>query len=90
MKIVVIGKTLRVRSEIVERLREKGHNAVAAAPGRAVNRTRTQASCDPGYAGRHLRKFLEQIAAVVRNRWLARNSRFGRLRQLLRNREASR
>jgi uncharacterized protein YbjT (DUF2867 family) len=37
MKIVVIGGTGRVGSKIVDRLREQGHEALAAAPNTGVN-----------------------------------------------------
>ena len=37
MKIVVIGGTGRIGSKVVERLKEKGHEAIAAAPNTGVN-----------------------------------------------------
>ena len=66
MKILVIGRTERVRTKVVDRLRNDGHNAIAVPPRRLVYE-RTAAPTDPGYAGRHLRKFLEGIAAVMRD-----------------------
>ena len=37
MKIVVIGGTGRIGSKVVEKLKEKGHEAIAAAPNTGVN-----------------------------------------------------
>jgi len=37
MKIVVIGGTGLIGSKVVEKLRQKGHNAIAAAPNTGVN-----------------------------------------------------
>ena len=37
MKIVVIGGTGRIGTKVVERLKEKGHEAIAAAPNTGVN-----------------------------------------------------
>lgn len=86
MKIVVIGRTGRVRSEIVERLRQAGHNAEVAD---TRVKFRTGAPRDPGHAGRHLRTLLERVAAALRDQWLNREARAAQLRQLLAGREAS-
>ena len=37
MKIVVIGGTSLIGSKVVEKLRQKGHEAIAAAPNTGVN-----------------------------------------------------
>lgn len=67
MKILVIGATASIRSHTVERLREKGHEAMPASwPRRHVGK-RTEAPRDPGHAGRHLRHFLEKAFALTRD-----------------------
>ena len=68
MKIVVIGSSRHIRSETVEssastvmkswRRRDGNISIITGAPR------------DPGYAGRPLREFLENIAFVVRALWL--------------------
>jgi hypothetical protein len=88
MKIVVIGRTNRIRSETIERLRQEGHAAAAANPERRF-KFRTEASRDPGHAGRHLRAFLTGVAAGLRSQWLALGRRTEQLRRLLAGREAS-
>jgi hypothetical protein len=82
MKIVVIGYTAHVRSETVERLRKEGHDVVAASPKPRFDITST-ASRDPGHAGKSLREFLENTAAVLRNLWLGRHLWLGRLQRCL-------
>jgi hypothetical protein len=66
MKIIVIGKSARIRGEIVQRLRDEGHEAATPSPlrGRA-----SAASRDPGHAGRHLRQFLESAGARLVQFW---------------------
>jgi uncharacterized protein YbjT (DUF2867 family) len=67
MKILVIGATASIRSHTVERLREKGHEAMPASwPRRHVVKL-TEAPLDPGLAGRHLRHFLEKAFALTRD-----------------------
>lgn len=68
MQIVVIGATARIRSETIERLREKGHEAVPASPRRHAG-ILTGAPHDPGHAGRHLRNVLETAFAALRDLW---------------------
>jgi hypothetical protein len=80
MKIVVIGGSAYIRSETAERLRGKGHEAVAASPRRRVNAI-TLAPRDPGHAGRHLRHLLESIISIFRS------LRLGRLPRRLRGHE---
>lgn len=70
MKILVIGTTASIRSQTVERLREKGHEAMLASlPKRHVG-LHTEAPRDPGHAGRHLRHFLERTFALMRDLWV--------------------
>jgi uncharacterized protein YbjT (DUF2867 family) len=69
MKILVIGATASIRSQTVERLREKGHEAMPASPPRRHVGSHTEAPRDPGYAGRHLRHFLERTFALTRDLW---------------------
>ena len=80
MKIVVIGYTAHVRSETVERLRKEGHDVVAASPKPRFDVIST-ASRDPGHAGKPLREFIENTAAVLRDLWLGRHLWLGRLQQ---------
>lgn len=72
MKIVVIGGTRYIQLATVERLRQEGHDVVAALPQRRA--LTTVAPRDPGHAGRPLRNFLENTASVLRHllrhRWL--------------------
>lgn len=82
MKIVVIGYTAHVRSETVERLRKEGHDVVAASPKPRFDVIST-APRDPGHAGKPLREFLENIAAVLSDLWLGRHFWLGRLQQCL-------
>ena len=76
MKIVVIGYTAHARSETVERLRKEGHDVVAASPKPRFDVIST-ASRDPGHAGKPLREFIENSAAVLRDLWLGREKRHG-------------
>jgi uncharacterized protein YbjT (DUF2867 family) len=69
MKILVIGATAGIRSRTVERLREKGHEALPASPRRRHVGSHTEAPRDPGHAGRHLRQFLERTFALIRDLW---------------------
>jgi hypothetical protein len=82
MKIVVIARTGRMRSQITERLRREGHNAVAAAPQRRAD-SDTGGPRDPGHAGRHLRTFLETTASILYDQWLNRRARIDGLRRLI-------
>jgi hypothetical protein len=68
MKILVIGATASIRSQTVEMLREKGHEAMPASWRRHVG-NRTEAPRDPGHAGRHLKYFLERAFALIRDLW---------------------
>lgn len=68
MKIVVIGRTHRIRSETIERLRQRGHQAVLPLPQPRFTSPRA-APRDPGHAGRPLREFLEYTAALLRDVW---------------------
>jgi uncharacterized protein YbjT (DUF2867 family) len=58
MKIVVIGGTGLIGSKVVEKLRQKGHEATAAAPNTGVN-TSTGEGLAEALAG----------AAVERSEW---------------------
>lgn len=69
MKILVIGATASIRSQTVERLRKKGHEAVPASPPRRHIGKLTEAPRDPGHAGRFLRHFLEKAFALTRDLW---------------------
>ncbi len=69
MKILVIGANANIRSQTVERLREKGHEAIPAPQPRHRFRLLTEAPRDPGYAGRHVRYFLERTFALTRDLW---------------------
>jgi uncharacterized protein YbjT (DUF2867 family) len=69
MKILVIGATASIRSQTVERLREKGHEAMPASPPRRHVGSHTEAPRDPGHAGRHMRRFLERTFARMRDLW---------------------
>lgn len=69
MKILVIGANAGIRAETVERLREKGHEAIPAPRPRRRVGLRTEAPRDPGHAGRHLRHLLERTFALVRDLW---------------------
>ena len=42
MKIVVIGGTGLIGSKVVEKLKQKGHEAIAAAPNTGVNTRKAQ------------------------------------------------
>ena len=81
MKIVVIGGTRYIQLATVERLRQQGHDVVAASPKcRALI---TTAPRDPGHSGRPLREFLENTASILRHLWHGRHLRLGPLRQRL-------
>ena len=67
MKILVIGANASIRSQTVERLREKGHEAMPASPPRRHVGSHTEAPRDPGYTGRHLRHFLRRAFALTRD-----------------------
>jgi uncharacterized protein YbjT (DUF2867 family) len=69
MKILVIGATAGIRSRTVERLREKGHEAMPASPPRRHVGSHTEAPRDAGYAGRHVRLFLERTFALMCDLW---------------------
>lgn len=69
MKIQVIGATANIRSQTVEMLRKKGHEAMPASRPRRHIGLRTEAPRDPGHAGRHLRHLLEKTFALVRDLW---------------------
>jgi uncharacterized protein YbjT (DUF2867 family) len=69
MIILVIGANASIRSQTVERLREKGHEAMPASPPRRHVGSHTEAPRDPGHAGRHLRHFLERAFALTRDPW---------------------
>jgi hypothetical protein len=69
MKILVIGANASIRSQTVERLREKGHEAMPTSPPRRHVGSHTEAPRDPGYTGRHLRHFLERAFAPARDPW---------------------
>jgi len=71
MKIVVIGGSHHIRTETIERLREKGHDAVAASLKSRAGFA-TAAPRDPGYAGRPLRELLERVGFVLHDLWLGR------------------
>ena len=81
MKIVVIGGTRYIQLATVERLRQQGHDVVAASPQRRA--LTTAAPRDPGHAGRPLREFLENTASILRHLWHGRHLRLGLLRQRL-------
>jgi hypothetical protein len=68
MKIVVIGATARIRSETIQRLREDGHEVEPASPRRHASII-TEAPRDPGYAGRHVRNFLERSVVALSDLW---------------------
>jgi uncharacterized protein YbjT (DUF2867 family) len=70
MKILVIGANASIRSQTVERLREKGHEAMPASPPRRHVGSHTEAPRDPGYAGRHLRHVLERAFALLSDLWV--------------------
>lgn len=69
MKILVIGATVGIRSQTVEMLREKGHEAMPASRPRRHAGFRAEAPRDPGHAGRHLRNFLERTFGLMRDLW---------------------
>lgn len=77
MKIVVIGRTHRIRSETVESLRQLGHQADLP-----LQQTRFDgpgaAPRDPGHAGRPLRTLLESTAALIGGFWRNRIRPSGR------------
>ena len=79
MKIVVIGGTRYIRLATVERLRQQGHDVVAAPSQRRA--LTTVAPRDPGHAGRPLWEFLENAAFVLsclwRHRWPGLRQRLG-------------
>lgn len=81
MKMVVIGGTRYIRLATVERLRQQGHDVVAASPQRRA--LTTAAPHDPGHAGRPLREFLENTASVLRHLWHGRQLWLRLLRQRL-------
>ena len=78
MKIVVIGGTRYIQLATVERLRQHGHDVVAASP--QCRSLTTAAPRDPGHAGRPLREFLENTASILRHLWYGRHLRLGLLR----------
>jgi NAD(P)-dependent dehydrogenase (short-subunit alcohol dehydrogenase family) len=81
MKIVVIGGTRYIRLATVERLRQQGHDVVAASlQCRALT---TMAPRDPGHAGRPLREFLENTTSILRHLWHGRHLSLGLLRKRL-------
>lgn len=69
MKIIVIGKSARIRGEIVRRLAEQGHEAAAPQPIRRFAALPAPAPRDPGHAGRHLRQLLERAGAGLADLW---------------------
>jgi NAD(P)-dependent dehydrogenase (short-subunit alcohol dehydrogenase family) len=81
MKIVVIGGTRYIRLATIERLRQQGHDVVAASPQRRA--LTTAAPRDPGHAGRPLREFLANTASLLHHLWLRRHLWLGQLRQRL-------
>lgn len=69
MKILVIGATANIRSQTVESLRKKGHEAMPASPPRRHVDSHTEAPRDPGHAGRHLRHVLERAVVLMSALW---------------------
>lgn len=83
MKILVIGANASIRSQTVERLREKGHEATPASPPRRHVSFGTEAPRNPGHAGRHLRHFLERAFALTRDPWCSLRRREVKGRRIL-------
>lgn len=86
MKIVVIGRTHRIRSETVESLRQLGHQADLPlqqiridGPGAAPR--------DPGHAGRPLRELLEATAILLGGLWRNRIRPYARRARATAHRE---
>ena len=86
MKIVVIGRTHRIRSETIESLRRLGHQADLPlqhtrfdGPGSAPR--------DPGHAGQPLRQALESTAALLGGLWRNRIRSCGRRARATAHRE---
>lgn len=86
MKIVVIGRTHRIRSETIETLRRLGHQADLPLQQSRFDRPGA-APRDPGHAGRPLREFLESTAAILGGLWRNRIRPCGRRARATAHRE---
>ena len=86
MKIVVIGRTHRIRTETVESLRQRGHQAVLPLQQSRFDRPGA-APRDPGHAGRPLRDLLESTAALLGGLWRNQIRPFGRRARATAHRE---